>query len=87
MSQRKTKSSKCLWEGCSSEFTTESEVHTHCLNTHCLYTKQICRWQRGGLNFCNQPMKHKGRFFDHIISHFSPYVLPCVCKVIFIVII
>ena len=75
-------------------FANELELFEH-VHTHCLNGKQHCRW-KGNMHywydtsqnlkivFCfvsDIAIRHKGHFFDHIITHFTADIRPCVCEV------
>ncbi|KAI8905373.1 hypothetical protein DFJ77DRAFT_443706 [Powellomyces hirtus] len=70
----------CLWSGCTEKFQTEDDCFRHLTETHAQDGKQSCAWHPHlGRPVCNQSLRNRGNFADHVVTHFSTALRPIVC--------
>jgi len=71
----------CLWEGCSFSNIVENEIYNHCIQTHGTKNLKHCLWRPSSHRpACKIIFNSKSHYRDHIITHFSLAVRPCVCE-------
>ncbi|KAJ3196418.1 hypothetical protein HK101_009034 [Irineochytrium annulatum] len=71
----------CLWEGCDFSARSEEETFSHLVQTHAVDRRQICKWRpHKGRPLCNLPLRNRGNFADHVVTHFSTSLRPIRCS-------
>ncbi|KAJ3202629.1 hypothetical protein HDU67_000389, partial [Dinochytrium kinnereticum] len=72
---------KCLWDRCGLSYETEEDAFSHLIRDHTREKKQQCEWRpHPGRPLCALPLRNRGNFADHVVTHFSSELRPIQCQ-------